>query len=153
MSLADYTDANWNGLKSGAGFSEKDCGQKARILAVLGLTSSRLPQVDDGHLFRYYEYLAASLTFPFEARCPEPTTSLEEVAHSCTVLDLLDPTKYSSDEFSEILCKTRKGHFEVNMPLVELEVSQDSPNFQAIEDYWYWLWNFRDDYHRNGQRV
>jgi hypothetical protein len=39
--------------------------------------------------------------------------------------------------------KTRKGDFEVNLPLVELEVPQKSPNFQLTEDYWYWFWNWR----------
>jgi hypothetical protein len=41
----------------------------------------------------------------------------------------------------------RKGGKEdaalINLPLIELEVPDDSPNFQFIEDYWYWFWNWR----------
>ena len=46
-------------------------------------------------------------------------------------------------EFGGIFCKTRKGKHEVNLPLIELEIPQDSPNFQFIDDYWYWFWNWR----------
>ena len=57
--------------------------------------------------------------------------------------ELLDPAKCVCDEFDGIFCKTRKGRFEVNLPLIELEVPEDDPNFQLIEDYWYWFWNWR----------
>ena len=143
MSLAVYTDVNWNGLKVVAEAVPEELDQKGRILAALGLRGDRLPQVDDENLARYYEYLAGNLSLPFQAHYPEPATPFEEAAFSCTVLELLDPTKVLSDEFSGIFCKTRKDRFEVNLPLVELEVSQDDPNFQLIEDYWYWFWNWR----------
>ena len=42
-----------------------------------------------------------------------------------------------------VLCKTRKGKYEINLPLIELDVPDDSPNFRFIEDYWYWFWNWR----------
>ena len=41
------------------------------------------------------------------------------------------------------LSKTNKGKYEINLPLIELEVPDDSPNFQFVEDYWYWFWNWR----------
>ena len=63
--------------------------------------------------------------------------------HRCTVVELLDPVNDICDEFDGIFCKTRKGKYEVNLPLTELEISEDSPNFQFIEDYWYWFWNWR----------
>ena len=59
------------------------------------------------------------------------------------MVELLDPTKDICDEFDGIFCKTRKGKYETNLPLIELEVPDDSPNFQLIEDYWYWFWNWR----------
>jgi hypothetical protein len=37
-----------------------------------------------------------------------------------------------------IFCKTRKAKYEINFPLIELEIPQDSPNLQFIEDYWFW---------------
>ena len=56
----------------------------------------------------------------------------EKTQFRCTVLELLDPSKYICDEFDGIFCKTRKGNFEVNLPLIELEIPEDSPNFQLI---------------------
>ena len=102
-----------------------------------------LPSVDDQTLSRYYEYLRARLSFPFTATYPEPTNSREKREFGCVVLELLDPGKDICDEFDGIFCKTRKGKYEVNLPLTELEIPQDSPNFQLIEDYWFWFWNWR----------
>jgi hypothetical protein len=58
-------------------------------------------------------------------------------------IELLNPTQHLGDEFDGIFCKTRKGDFEINLPLIELELPDDSPNSQLIEDYWYWFWNWR----------
>ena len=142
MSLATYTDTDWNELAVVTKFSSED-HQKQRILAALRIDGDRLPLVNEETLSKYFEYLSKNLSFPFTAHYPEPTTPLEEVQYECTVLDLLDPSKHVSDEFDGIFCKTRKAGFEVNLPLAELEVSQDSPDFELIEDYWYWVWNWR----------
>jgi hypothetical protein len=117
--------------------------QRRRVFAALGLRDDRLPPVSEELLARYHKYLSENLSFPFRARYPEPTTAAEEAEFECTVLELLDPSKHIGDDFDGIFCKTRKGKYEVNLPLVELEVSQDDPNFQMIEDYWYWFWNSR----------
>ena len=141
MMLATYSQPDWNGLKVVTERLEQQ--QRDRILAVLGMSGDRLPTVDDETLRRFYEHLSRTLSFPFTAHYPEPTSPREEVLHRCKVLELIDPAKHISDDFSGVFCKTRKGKFEVNLPLVELEVPQDSPNFQLIEDYWYWFWNWR----------
>jgi hypothetical protein len=117
--------------------------QLDRIAAALGLFSGPLPEVDDESLYRYYEYLSAHLTFPFASHYPEPANSREETQFRCTVLELLNPSKHLGDMFDGIFCKTRKGKYEVNLPLIEMEVPHDSPNFHLIEDFWYWFWNYR----------
>ena len=142
MSVFTYTDANWNGLKVVTELPRGD-DQKERILAALGLTDDRLPVVDDDTLHSYYEYLSENLSLPFTAHYPKPTNPREEVLHECTVLGLLDPSKCVNDEIDGIFCKTQKVEFEVNLPLVELEVPKGSRNFQMIEDYWGWFWNWR----------
>ena len=81
--------------------------------------------------------------FPFLAHYPKPATSQEGNEFRCTVLELLDPAKHLGDGFDGIFCKTRRGKYEINLPLIELEVPEDSPDFQLIEDYWYWFWNWR----------
>ena len=140
--LATIADANWNGVKV-VTESCPEPNQRDRILEALGPLGKRLPSVDEETLSRYYKYLTARLSLPFPAHYPKPTTSHEEEEHRCTVVGLLDPAKDICDEFDGIFCKTRKGKYEVNLPLIELEVADDSPNFQFIEDYWYWFWNWR----------
>ena len=142
MPLFTYADANWNGLKLVTELPRED-DPKERILATLGPTDDCLPVVDDDALHEYYEYLSANLSLPFTAHYPKPTNPREEVLHECTVLGLLDPSKYVNDEIDGIFCKTQKAEFEVHLPLVELEVPKGSLNLQMIEDYGDWLWNWR----------
>jgi hypothetical protein len=140
--LATIADVHWNGLKV-ITESHPEPDQRDRILEALGPLGGHLPSVDGETLSRYYKYLTARLSFPFTAHYPEPTNSREKREFGCVVLELLDPANDICDEFDGILCKTRKGPYEINLPLTELEIPQDSPNFQLIEDYWYWFWNWR----------
>ena len=140
--LATISDAHWNGMMVVAEPCPKR-GQRDRIVEALAPLDGRLPSVDEKTLSRYYKHLAARLSFPFTATYPAARTSLEEVQHRCTVIELLDPANDICDEFDGIFCKTRKGKYEINLPLIELEVRKDSANFQLIEDYWFWFWNWR----------
>jgi hypothetical protein len=141
MLLATTPVAHGNGLKVVTKHYAKP-DQKDRIMAALGSGTS-LPTVDEELLARYYHYLSEHLCFPFCAHYPKPATSREEKEFRCTVLELLDPAKYLGDGFDGIFCKTRKGKYEINLPLIELELPDDHPNFEFIEDYWYWFWNYR----------
>ena len=142
MLLAKAADTRWNGLEVVVeSCSEHD--RRDRIIMALGPLGEQSPRVDEETLSRYYKYLSASLSFPFAAHYPEPKSSLEEVEYRCTVVELLDPTKDIYDEFDGIFCKTRKAKYEINLPLTELEIPKDSPNFQLIEDYLYWFGNWR----------
>lgn len=142
MTLITYTEADGNGVQlATASATQQD--QEHRIRAALGVTRGSLPSVDDETLSRYYSYLSANLSLPFVACYPEPTTCREKAQFRCTVVEVLDPAKYVGDELDGLFCKTRKGGFEVNLPLIELQIAQGDPNFQLIEDYWYWFWNWR----------
>jgi hypothetical protein len=118
-------------------------GQKGRIMQALGLTGNRVPAVAEDTLFRYYEYLSANLSFPFAAYYPHPTNAKEQSEFRCYVMELLDPANHFGDEFDGIFCHTRKGKYELKLPLIELELPQDSSNCRLIEDFWYWFWNWR----------
>ena len=142
MLLATVTNVHGNCLEVVAGSNARH-DQRDRIIEALGTLGEHLPKVDEETLSRYYNYLSARLSFPFTAHYPKPTTSLEEVQYRCTVQELLDPTKDIFDYFDGIFCKIRKGKYEINLPLIELEVPDDSPNLQFIDDYWYWFWNWR----------
>jgi hypothetical protein len=142
MLLATVADAHGNDLKV-VPESCPEHDRRDRIVVALGPLGEPSPSVDEETLARYYKYLSARMSFPFAAHYPEPRTSLEEVQFRCTVLELLDPTKDIYDEFDGIFCKTRKGKYEINLPLIELEIAADSPNFQLIKDYWYWFGRWR----------
>ena len=139
--LATTTVAPWSALKVVAGPYPK-LDQKHRIMQALG-SGSQIPKVDEEPLSRYYKYLMEHLDFPFIAHFPKPMDSEEEDEFRCTVLELLDPVKHLGDGLDGIFGKTSKGKYEINLPLIELEVPDDSPNFQFIEDYWFWFWNWR----------
>ena len=117
--------------------------QIGRIMAAFGLAGGPLPNVNDETLSRYYKYLAANMAFPFTVHYPTPTKLQEEAQFSCAVLELLDPSEYLGDTFDGIFCKTEKGEYEINLPLIELKVALGSPNFELIDDFWYWFWNWR----------
>jgi hypothetical protein len=142
MSISTVTNTNWNGPQLAA----RTCpGEKQtdRIRTALGLASGDLPNVDEDTLARYYTYLEANLSFPFVAYYPEPRNAREKAEFRCTVVELLAPTKHLGDEIDGIFCKIRKGSFEVNLPVIELHLPDDSPNSQLIEDYWFWFWNWQ----------
>jgi hypothetical protein len=141
MLLATTTVAPWSALKVVTQPYPK-LDQKHRIMEALG-SGSQIPKVDEEPLSRYYKYLREHLCLPFIAHFPKPMNSAEDDEFRCTVLELLDPAKHLGDEFDGIFSKTSKGKYEINLPLIELEVPDDSPNFQFIEDYWYWFWNWR----------
>ena len=142
MTLTTCTNTAPNEWAVVTGFSSND-RQRRRILAAIGGDGAQLPLVDEETMFRYFEYLSKNLSLPFTAHYPEPKNPLEQDQFECTALELLDPSQFVGDPFDGIFCKTQKAGFEVNLPLIDLEVSEDSPEFQMIEDYWYWFWNWR----------
>jgi len=107
------------------------------------LAGDGLPRVNRDTLARYYSYLSANLSLQFTAYYPRPMNARERTDFRCRVLELLDPTQHLGDEFDGIFCRTRKGNFEVNLPLIELQIPDDSSDFQLIEDYSFWFWNWR----------
>lgn len=67
----------------------------------------------------------------------------DEIADRCQVIELLDPRSDLCDEFDGLYCRTRKGKFLVNLPLVEMTVLPPNRNAQLLADYEYWFWHWR----------
>lgn len=142
MPVLTITETNWTPAQRSAVLSP-DADQTERIQAALGRTADGLPKVDEDSSARYYAYLSAHLSLPFAAYYPEPKNAEEEYEFRCIVLELLDPRRHLGDVFDGIFCRIRKGNYELNLPLVELHVPHDSPDYQLIEDYWHWFCNWR----------
>jgi hypothetical protein len=141
MLLSTATVANWDGLSLPLA-SSPSMNQIDRMQMALGATADGLPRMEADTLARYYAYLAANLSLPFTAYYPQPTNAAEKDQFCCDVLELLDPAQHRGDEFDGIMCRIRKGGFDVNLPLTELH-APDYSDLQLIEDYAYWFWNWR----------
>ena len=138
-----YTEADCRGLRLYVAPSlDTECPED-RIRAALGLRSGRLPEVGAEALGRYRDYLASRMVFPFLARYPEAAGLHEEILRTVTVVELFDPAKDLDCQSLGLVCRAHKGKHEVELSLADLEVDEDDPNHQLIEDYWYWFWNWR----------
>jgi hypothetical protein len=120
---------------------DRDC----RIRAALGTSGSFLPRVQIRWLHNYYEHLAVHLQLPFEARYAGDLSRQQHATSVVAVTAVLDPGTDLRRESSGLLCRVRRTDEELELPLADLEVEENSPNFQLIEDYWYWFWNWRFD--------
>ena len=141
MHLATVVDARRSGRKVVAE-SYRELSQKDRIIEALG-SVTHIPRVHEESLSRYYKYLTEHLCFPFIAHFPKPMNSKEEDEFRCTVLNLLAPGEHLGDGFEGVFCNIHKGIYEITLPLIDLYLPEDSFSFQLIDDYWYWLWNWR----------
>jgi len=135
--------AELNGLTVMEFVAEKD--QEERIRVALGLARGTLPEVQSKWLRRYYEYLAANLLLPFEGEYAEDISGYRQLVAPVTVIALLHPDEHGKHEEFGLLCRAHRGAQEIELPLADVELPQDTVNSQLIEDYWYWFWNWRFD--------
>jgi hypothetical protein len=126
------------------GLSQAD-DQEGRILAALGLSQGPLPKVQGEWLLRYYEYLAAHLSLPFEADLAEDIPGFRQLVTPITVIALLHPERDAVHDDFGLLCRVERGGQESNVPLADVEPKSSTLNSRLIEDYWYWIWNWRFD--------
>lgn len=119
--------------------------QEGRILAALGLARGPLPEVKTEWLGRYYEYLAARLSLPFEAEYAEDIVGYRQVVSAVTIVALLHPDNHADHEEFGLICRAHRGQQELELPLADVELTDSATNFRLIEDYWYWFWNWRFD--------
>jgi hypothetical protein len=129
--------------------NQPDRERRKRILAALGVPTPRIAgsepnlRVEEETLTRYFDYLAERLELPFVAYYPPPSSTARGAGDRCEVVELLDPRDGLCDEIDGLYCRTRKGKFFVNLPLVELTILPPSKNLELLGDYEYWFWHWR----------
>jgi hypothetical protein len=113
-----------------------------RVRAILGLCrGASLPKINAATLFRYYRYLSSRLTLPCEARY---SSDSDDTVYPVTVIRLVDPQTMRCDNRAGLSCIVYQRNKADALPLVDIEVGHDCPNFQILEDYWFWVWNWRE---------
>jgi hypothetical protein len=115
-----------------------------RIRVVLGVPSGMsLPKVNAVSMLTYYRYLSSRLILPSEARY---SSDADGTISLVTINSLVDPRTMPSDNRAGLCCTAHHRNKAEILPLVDIEVEPDSPNFQILEDYWFWLWNWRENH-------
>jgi hypothetical protein len=116
-----------------------------RIRMVFGLTSDdRLPMADNQMQRRFLDYLGTHLSFPFMADYWSASIlghSSQSKGDKVAILGFAEPPL---DQKEGIVCEARRGKHEFQVPLAGLQVPDNDPNFQHVEDYTYWLWEALD---------
>ena len=119
--------------------------QDDRIRAVFGLTTDDpLPPRNWDTDEKYYHYLKATLQFPFTVRYIDESVPYDNGRdRTGTVIQMFED--FHTDEGHGAMCQIREGDRLREMPLAELDVPEDNPNFEIIDDYTYWLYNAGDE--------
>ena len=106
------------------------------IRMVFGLTADDgLPEADEQTQRTFFDYLKTHLSFPFEAEHWPESDLGPSKSGTVRVLGLLDPPL---NRKKGIVCVARRGEHEFQVPLADLLVEEDDPNFPYVEDYTYW---------------
>lgn len=114
-----------------------------RVRMVFGLTSDDpLPQISVQNQRRYLDYLVGHLSFPFSADFAAAFALDPSGSEEVTVFGFADP---SVDPEDGIMCEARRGGAALPVPLSNLQVHEENPNCQRVEDYTYWLWEVEED--------
>ncbi|MFT8319005.1 MAG: calcium-binding protein [Sporolactobacillus sp.] len=98
-----------------------------------------LPMVTSETLETYLNYLKKHLIFPFAASYERETGFLSAKTYDVKVMGLNDEI----DDFYGLICAVKLGRKKRYIPMGDLEVRSDDPNYHLIDDYNTWFWNFR----------
>lgn len=133
-------------VDSSAGLQQRQPAEsrEARIRAIVGAGSrGSLPRVNGQSVRRYYEHLLRHLSFPFLAQYHEEAGPHRGTLRRVTVTGLIDPLVPPTAASTGVLCRVSLPGTETTVPLTELELDDNSVNARLIDDYWYWVWNWR----------
>lgn len=113
------------------------------IRMVFGLTSDDpLPPINNQTQRRYLAFLKAHLAFPLKAEYAAASVLGSDASEEVTVVGFA--SKSSIDPDDGIVCQAQKLRHTFDVPLSNIHVREDDPNFQYVEDYTYWLWEVQE---------
>lgn len=116
---------------------------EVRIRAALGVAGDELmPGVRLEALRKYHDHLTANLTFPFEGRLSDPIGPHRDTRSPLRFIRLLNLDGYCPEEMYGLICKAEQNGERIELPLDRIDVLDDSPNRQLLEDYRYWMANW-----------
>ncbi len=120
---------------------EEDEKRVARIFNIED--DEDLPDVTEKTLELCYHHLNKNLTLPFKAEYSQETGPLEDTYYDIIVTKILDVDESPDPEFYGLFCEAKKGRHKIVIPLAEIEVKRREKNYQLIDDYNMWFWNYR----------
>ena len=89
----------------------------------------------------FFDYLKAHLSFPFKADYWPASALGPSKSGKVSVFGFADPPLTRKEG---IVCEARQDKHEFQVPLCGLQIEENDPNHQHIEDYTYWLWEAQD---------
>ncbi|MFX3618772.1 MAG: calcium-binding protein [Sporolactobacillus sp.] len=115
-----------------------------RLIKILGAShvegeEDELPMVSEETLELYFNYLKEHLVFSFPAIYDHDTDFLSGEKYSIEVLGIAEPI----DNFCGLICSVRMDRKKRYVPMGDIEVGSNNQNYQLIEDYNEWFWNYR----------
>jgi hypothetical protein len=119
---------------------------RERMAPIFGITTDdNWPDINHQSMEILYDHLISNVSFPFKAEfsMPDPEKGGEAIT-DIYVDNIVDPDLIDETEAYGLICEAReeKGGFKV--PLSEIVIKQDDPNFNLIEDYCIWYWEMKN---------
>jgi len=94
-----------------------------------------MPAVRLEALRKCHAHLAANLAFPVEGRLADPIGPHRDTRPPLRVICLLDVDSCEPEETYGLICKAEQAGERIELPLDRINVPEDSPNRQLLEDY------------------
>ena len=89
-----------------------------------------------------YDHLLKNVFFPFKAEYAMPTEDFRKnVIVDIDVTQLLHVDESPDLTDLGIICTANYNEQEIKVPLAEVVIKQEDPNFHLVEDYCIWFWN------------
>jgi len=118
---------------------------RERMNPIFGLTAEdEWPDITGQALEIIFDHLISTVSFPFKAEfaMPDREKGGEEIT-LIEVHNIIDPDTTDDLQVYGLVCEAsdERGHFKV--PLSEIVIKQDDPNYHLIEDYCIWYWEVK----------